>query len=102
MIPITPRPREMVSHYQSDDQEREAVIFSTSQEISIKSKKTSDRAVLVQEKNVGFSCRFYENGKFLGYITYPNKSISYVEKAAENWVTYVMDKQTLKKYSTFY
>jgi len=43
---------------------------------------------------------FYEYGKRIGEIEYPNKSYHYVEDAAENWVTGVMTQETIKRYKS--
>ena len=42
---------------------------------------------------------FFENGKRVGEIEYPDKSMYYVKDAAENWVTGIMTKDTIRKYS---
>jgi hypothetical protein len=43
---------------------------------------------------------FYEYGKRIGEIEYPDKSYHYVEDAAENWVTGVMTQETIKRYKS--
>jgi hypothetical protein len=94
--------REVMSTYQSDNSDREAMIFVRSREIDIKTKPNRKRAVLIQEQYRCFSIQFYEKGKKVGYIVYHNKDLSYVERAAENWVKYIMDLKTVKKHSTIF
>lgn len=91
---------EMLSHYSSDCGKRECKIFARSREIDFKMREPYTRAVLVQERRESFSCEFWEDNLCKGYIIYPDKHLSFVEKAAENWVTFVMTLQTVKKYST--
>lgn len=42
---------------------------------------------------------FYEYGKRVGEIEYPDKAYHYVEDAAENWTTGVMTHETISKYN---
>jgi hypothetical protein len=41
---------------------------------------------------------FYEDRQLIGTVSYPDKSIYYVEDAAYNYVTGVMTKETVEKY----
>lgn len=41
---------------------------------------------------------FYENGKRIGEIEYPDKAYGYVQDAAENWTIGVMTTETIKRY----
>lgn len=41
---------------------------------------------------------FYEDTRYLGTIEYPNNSYTYVVDAAENWVSHVMNLETLNEY----
>lgn len=45
-----------------------------------------------------FIVEFYEYGKRVGEIEYPDKSYHYVEDAADNWCTGILTKETLKNY----
>jgi hypothetical protein len=45
-----------------------------------------------------FEVIFLENGKIVGTIEYTDKSYHYVSDAAENWVTGIMTKETVKRY----
>jgi hypothetical protein len=44
-------------------------------------------------------CSFFEDNQLVGRIDYPNKSRHYVMDAAENWITGVMTKETVKNYT---
>ena len=92
------RKRELVAQYESDNGKRKAIIFDRSQYVDYKTRENDDRAIIVQETEFCFECEFYENQRKIGYITYPRKALVYVESAAENWVTFVMDRNTIKQY----
>lgn len=42
---------------------------------------------------------FYQDGKCIGEIEYPDKSYPYVRDAAENWSIGVMTVETIQQYS---
>jgi hypothetical protein len=45
-----------------------------------------------------FVVEFYENGRRVGEIEYPDKSYHYVQDAADNWCTGIMTVETIKNY----
>ena len=90
--------KEFISQYESDDHERICRIFEDTSPISIKT--DGERAVIMNAPQRSLSIEFWENGFVVGYIKYEGKSHNYVESAAENWVTYVMDTSTVKHYSS--
>lgn len=52
----------------------------------------------VMQRDGEFEVDFFENEKPMGTINYAQKSLRYVEDAAENWVTGVMTHDTLSFY----
>lgn len=90
--------REVIAQYSSDDDRREAIIFDRTSNTSFKSNVDSDRAVTISEQLSIFTIDFFENKRYVGSICYPDKSLSYAENAAENWVTYVMGLDTIEQY----
>ena len=65
---------------------------------TLKSDCGSKVSVIGVQKEV-LIVEFFENGKHVGEIEYPDKSMYYVKDAAENWVTGIMTKDTIRKYS---
>lgn len=53
----------------------------------------------VMKRNDQFEVDFFKDELQVGTINYADKSLRYVEDAAENWVTGVMTQDTLNKYS---
>jgi hypothetical protein len=90
--------REVIAQYSSDDDNREAVIFDRTSTTSYKSNVNSTRAVAVSEQVSIYTIDFIENRRYVGSLSYPDKSLTFVERAAENWVTYVMEKDTIKRH----
>lgn len=41
---------------------------------------------------------FYENTSYIGTIEYPNKTYAYVVDAADNWINWIMTKETINEY----
>ena len=57
-----------------------------------------DKSSIIGISKEVLSCTFYENQKMVGEIEYPNNSFTYVEDAAENWITGIITLQTIKQY----
>ena len=91
--------REVISQYFSDDEQREAIIFDRKSGETYRLKHDSDRAVTVSEQLSIFTIDFFENKRYVGSLSYPDNNLTYVESAAENWVTYVMGVDTIKRHS---
>jgi len=61
-----------------------------------------NRTADIQFKNNTLSVVFYDNEVPVGEIKYPDKSRYYVEDAAENWETGILNTDIIKKYGTYY
>tara|TARA_R110002074_G_scaffold85854_4_gene189820 strand:- start:346 stop:564 length:219 start_codon:yes stop_codon:yes gene_type:complete len=61
--------------------------------------QVGNKTARVMKRNDQFEVDFFDNNKQMGTINYADKSLHFVEDAAENWVTGVMSTDTLNKYS---
>jgi hypothetical protein len=64
----------------------------------LKTFKNEEKSAVISISKEILSCTFYENGKHVGEIEYPNNSYTYVEDAAENWIIGVMTHETIREY----
>jgi hypothetical protein len=92
-----PSYKEFISQYESDDHERMCRIYEDITDITVK--MNDHRAVIMNSPCRVLSIEFWEHGRSIGYIRYEGKSHNYVESAAENWVTYIMDPSVIGDYS---
>lgn len=61
--------------------------------------QVGNKTARVMKRNDQFEVDFFDNNEPMGTINYADKSLHFVEDAAENWVTGVMSTDTLNKYS---
>jgi|TARA_R110002050_G_scaffold266391_2_gene407791 hypothetical protein len=61
--------------------------------------QVGNKTARVMKRNDQFEVDFFDNNEQMGTINYADKSLHFVEDAAENWVTGVMSTDTLNKYS---
>jgi hypothetical protein len=61
--------------------------------------QVGNKTARVMKRNDQFEVDFFDNNEQMGTINYADKSLHFVEDAAENWVTGVMSTTTLNKYS---
>lgn len=58
-----------------------------------------EKRARVMKRNNRFEIDFFEKEEQVGTIEYGDKSLRFVEDAAENWVTGIMTVDTINKYN---
>jgi len=61
--------------------------------------QVGNKTARVMKRNDQFEVDFFDGQKQMGTINYADKSIHFIEDAAENWVTGIMTQATLNTYS---
>tara|TARA_B100000768_G_scaffold179978_1_gene198856 strand:+ start:746 stop:964 length:219 start_codon:yes stop_codon:yes gene_type:complete len=61
--------------------------------------QVGNKTARVMKRDDQFEVDFFEDQKQMGTINYADKSLHFVEDAAENWVTGIMTQSTLNTYS---
>jgi hypothetical protein len=60
--------------------------------------EANNRSAQIEVVSELFEVHFYDAGSYMGTIEYPDKSIYYVQDAANNWINHIMDVETVKRH----
>lgn len=79
-----------------DNGQKRAKVYWGTNRVKVDTHEDSDRAVIVNELEPCFNVEFFYKNRKEGTLVYPEKSLDYVENAAENWVLGVFDVEWLR------
>jgi hypothetical protein len=88
--------KKFLTEFISDDKQKKARIYWGNSRLKVNVDTNGEKAIMVNELDTCFTIDFYHKNRKEGTLVYPDKTIDYVENAAENWVLGIFDVNDLR------